>query len=47
MCAFMTIFSILKKMFQKINDLMCALKTHINQTLITIGEYKYIDVRME
>ena len=33
----LTAFSILEKMFPKMDGLMCALRAHINRTLLDIG----------
>ena len=33
----LTAFSILEKMFPKMDGLMCALRAHINRTLLVIG----------
>ena len=40
----MTAFSILKKMFLKIESLMCALRAHINRTQKQIYQEKHIHV---
>ena len=37
----MTTFSIPKKIFLKVENLMCALRAHINQTHIILFDTKY------